>query len=448
MNAMLIHQWNKHRKHTQNCLQMHSHRHRALKICTLLLIAGLGFRQWLLPRVKRSSLMGMDDEKTKDGVKGLQKLEWQQTAGKCRTFPSSSHRGTFRDITIREYENRLRAHSQPEKIFGYFATIKTQNNAGQWEVYMTPIDFLRSMMPGIRQPDGLGLNGYRKMSREKAQELTFRSVPEDSIFYVLLPDGLLTFTDYLYLRMLMPMPEKFFEIGFRLFDPLGSDNLGMDGLSQLLKGVTVYERFKTNNSINHYFFGPKLDGKLNLNTFLKFKRKLVRDVLLIEFNLLRKSDGRKKRNENDPDTISEMSFGNMLLAYSSMPTHQKLATIQRIKEKYRKSDRGVTLEEFMAFFMFVQHIPTIDMALTYHFLAGADISRSTLKHISDIVVGVSLSSHIIDIIFTVFDTDNNDILGRSEFLQAVRHRMARKKRTKVSELFDMVVKCAGRAFLS
>jgi len=313
---------------------------------------------------------------------------------------------------------------------------------------MTPIDFLRSMMPGVRQPEGLGLNKYRKMSRKAAQELHFKSVPDDSIFYKLRPDGLLTFTDYLYLCMLMPMPEKFFEIGFSLFDPLENDNLTLDGLNQLLQGFTKNERLKTNNSINQYFFGPKLNGKLSLSAFLKFKRQLLQDVLLIEFNVLRKSDGTRKRNENDPDTISEMSFANLLLTYSSMPALEKIATIKRIKEKYRKSDRGVTLAEFMAFFKFVQQVPTIDMALTFHFLAGADISRSTLKHISDIVVGIPLSSHIIDIIFTVFDTDNNDILGRTEFLQAVSHRIVWKRRTKLMDIADIVFKCASRTLLS
>lgn len=30
------------------------------------------------------------------------------------------------------------------------------------EVFMTPDDFLRSMTPGIKQPDGLGLDQYKK----------------------------------------------------------------------------------------------------------------------------------------------------------------------------------------------------------------------------------------------------------------------------------------------
>ncbi|KAH8310454.1 hypothetical protein KR044_001420, partial [Drosophila immigrans] len=343
----------------------------------------------------------------------------------------------------REYENRLRKHSQPEKIFQYFATIKTLNHADQWELYMTPIDFLRSLMPGVRQPDGLGLNQYRRLSREDAQNLSFKCVPADSIFYELRPDGLLTFTDYLYLRMLLPLPDHYFEIGFRFLDRTGEDTLTLNDMYNLLKGVTAYTRFKDHNSINHYFFGPNLQGKLELEKFLSFKRKLTQDILLIEFNLLHNLNKKKKANKSGGEkrTISELAFSTILLAYAPLTRSAKMATQQRLKQKYKNSDDGITLEEFLSFFKFVQSIPTIDIALTYHFLAGADITRDTLKHVTQIVVGESLSAKIIDIIFTVFDTDNNGVLGRGEFLLAMRHRLTGMRKTNLVDLFQSICKC-------
>lgn len=58
-----------------------------------------------------------------------------------------------------EYENRIRAYSTPDKIFRYFATLKVypENEAHQpsnFEVFMTPEDFVRSITPGIIQPEG------------------------------------------------------------------------------------------------------------------------------------------------------------------------------------------------------------------------------------------------------------------------------------------------------
>ena len=57
-----------------------------------------------------------------------------------------------------EYENRIRQYSTPDKVFRYFATLQVAHPSGEsHEVYMTPDDFLRSMTPGIKQPDGKGI---------------------------------------------------------------------------------------------------------------------------------------------------------------------------------------------------------------------------------------------------------------------------------------------------
>lgn len=55
---------------------------------------------------------------------------------------------------IIEYENRIRQYSTPEKCFRYFATLHVQGPADQHEIYMTPDDFIRSITPGSKQPEG------------------------------------------------------------------------------------------------------------------------------------------------------------------------------------------------------------------------------------------------------------------------------------------------------
>ena len=52
-------------------------------------------------------------------------------------------------LQIREYEDRIRDYSTPDKIFRYFATLKVDS-----EVFMTPEDFVRSITPGMIQPEG------------------------------------------------------------------------------------------------------------------------------------------------------------------------------------------------------------------------------------------------------------------------------------------------------
>ena len=57
-------------------------------------------------------------------------------------------------MQIIEYENRIRDYSTPDKIFRYFATLKIVTSDGGSEVYMTPDDFVRSITPGMKQPEG------------------------------------------------------------------------------------------------------------------------------------------------------------------------------------------------------------------------------------------------------------------------------------------------------
>lgn len=58
------------------------------------------------------------------------------------------------NMQIVEYENRIRQFSTPDKIFRYFATLEVINPNNSHEVLMTPDDFLRSLTPGVLQPDG------------------------------------------------------------------------------------------------------------------------------------------------------------------------------------------------------------------------------------------------------------------------------------------------------
>ena len=68
----------------------------------------------------------------------------------------------FRDRKIIDYENRIRSFSTPDKIFRYFASYKVMSQPGSpGEIMMTPEDFLRSITPGLKQPDGVGLDQYK-----------------------------------------------------------------------------------------------------------------------------------------------------------------------------------------------------------------------------------------------------------------------------------------------
>ena len=74
-----------------------------------------------------------------------------------------------------------------------------------FQVFMTPADFLRSLTPGIKQPEGLGLDQFRKFDplTMKASDLGAGNVDTDSIFHRLGTSGLISFSDYIFLLTIL-----------------------------------------------------------------------------------------------------------------------------------------------------------------------------------------------------------------------------------------------------
>ena len=68
---------------------------------------------------------------------------------------------------------------------------------------MTPEDFLRSLTPGVKQPDGLGLDQYHKFDPSTKLTKLNANLREDSIFYHLGSHGLISFSDYVFLLTIL-----------------------------------------------------------------------------------------------------------------------------------------------------------------------------------------------------------------------------------------------------
>ena len=78
----------------------------------------------------------------------------------------------FKTRKLREYENKIRQYSNPDKIFRYFATVATVfPNGTREDIYMTPDDFVRSLtIDGDLQPEDCLIDKYRTV---KTSEVCF-----------------------------------------------------------------------------------------------------------------------------------------------------------------------------------------------------------------------------------------------------------------------------------
>lgn len=405
---------------------------------------GLDGFSWLMKKLKVDAASEVESDSSKSKEDGEDEDEEEEGKKKKKKVG-------FRDRKIIGYEDRIRAYSTPDKIFRYFATLKVVQNG---EIYMTPEDFVRSITPGIKQPDGLGLDSFRKFDLQRDQHETSSHISEDSIFYKLSEHGLISFSDYIFLLTVLSTPPRNFEIAFRMFDINGDGELDLEEFNmvqEIIRNQTSigmkHRDHTTTGSVDRgmssalvtFFFGKDGKKKLTHQEFLEFQRQLQREINRIEFERYAGEDG----------TISEKDFGNILLTYAGLPSKRMSRMLKRVRRKFKEESQGIEFEEYLAFWKFLKSINDVDTALSFYHLAGVSIDRETFRHVAKTVAKADLSEHIIDVVFTLFDENNDGELSNKEFVSVMKRRVMRglekPKDTGFVKLMNAMWKCATSA---
>ena len=183
------------------------------------------------------------------------------------------------------------------------------------------------------------------------------------------------------------------------------------------------------SAISKYFFGNNLEQRLTINRFLHFQETVQKELLTLEVSVYNKIwfiyfpiNCIKKifffhllkfeRKNPDPKTgnIAEVDFADLLVAYALFAEKKRLRMNKRVINKFvsghnNSMTAGISLDDYLNFFRFLQHINDVDIALAIYHIAGASIDQATLKHVAKTVAHVNLSDHLIDVVFTIFDDD-------------------------------------------
>ncbi|CAF4469697.1 unnamed protein product, partial [Rotaria sp. Silwood2] len=422
----------------------------------------------VLPVVETNHI-GSNDEKSKRDLSEETSKTTKKEKKEAKTKIS------FRDKKKIAYENRIRAYSTPDKIFRYFATAKIHSDENpDGIIYMTPDDFLRSITPGLKQPDGLELDKFHRYnlrvnSEEKLEHLNayiyYSDLNSDQISIFERIGGkqcLLTFSDYIFLVTLLSTPKRYFQIAFQMFDLDGNGNFDFDEFTKL-KGLireqtTIGQRHRDHSTtgnilretsiLNQYFFGENLDQLLTIDKFLQFYDQLQYEILQLEFH-------RATKCPNDKTRMTELDFATSLLAYSGLSDKHVKKMLKRVKKCYPIDDEtisiGISFKEYETFYNFLRNIHDIDIALTFYHIAGGAIDKQIFRHVAKTVNHIELDSHLIDVVFTIFDENEDQLLSYVEFIQLMKNRLERglqrPKDTAFMKLFSTMITCAKETYL-
>ncbi|XP_037086684.1 calcium uptake protein 3, mitochondrial-like isoform X3 [Pollicipes pollicipes] len=182
----------------------------------------------------------------------------------------------------------------------------------------------------------------------------------------------------------------------------------------------LQQKKKINTTLLVHFFGPKGDHELSYDEFKQFMENLQEEVLEIEFQEFAR--GYHK--------ISEVEFGKILLRYTYLRPDQYDLYIDRLVERMEETSlRGITFGEFRDFCNFLNQLEDFAIAMRMYTMADQPISQDEFLRAVKICTGKSLSDHVVDTVFCIFDEDGDGQLSYKEFIGFMKERRQRGFKT-------------------
>ncbi|XP_019647427.1 PREDICTED: calcium uptake protein 3, mitochondrial-like isoform X2 [Branchiostoma belcheri] len=335
--------------------------------------------------------------------------------------------------------------SDRERRFREFSSVEYKG-----QMYMTPRDFLESVTeerprPRIgRRPlmdDDVAFMLKKTPARNKGSTKFFRSMHEE---------GIISFTEYLFLLCILTKPHAGFNIAFNMFDTDGNQRVDKNEFMVLqeifrkkndkrkakeeAEGVSAVQKYDTlavlegrqkeaqlladgnvqDTTLLVHLFGAKGKDDLNFQEFYKFMDNLQTEILELEF--LEFARGMP--------TISEIEFAQILLRYTHLPDAAHDAIIERLKDRIPE-EKGITFDQFKPFFQFLNNLDDFAIAMQMYTFANQPVEQAEFKRAVKVSTGIDLAPHVINTVFQIFDEDGDGKLSHKEFISVMKDRIHR-----------------------
>lgn len=348
-----------------------------------------------------------------------------------------------REVQQQEVHSKL---SYREKRFLNFASVEYNGT-----VFLTPRDFLNAVTQDL-PTNQLKHNRITMSSADLEQMLkrtpTFNKSSKN-FFHDLDSDGIVSYTEYLFLLCILTKPEEGFKIAFNMFDTDRNGRvdkkefliletvMGRGRRKQLLKALEKAENVENevdkpiksvwgkshhrieksmkvqDTSLLIHFFGPKGDQSVTYEDFRRFMDNVQTEVLKIEFSKFARGKS----------TITELDFARMLLRNTTTAkSGDQRNYIERLNERLPK-DGNITFDQFRLFCRFLNTLDDFTIAVKLFTLADLPVSPAEFARAIKVSTGFALEPHLVDVIFKIFDTNNDGRLSYSEFIAIMKDRL-------------------------
>uniref|UniRef100_A0AC34GPK9 EF-hand domain-containing protein n=1 Tax=Panagrolaimus sp. ES5 TaxID=591445 RepID=A0AC34GPK9_9BILA len=344
-----------------------------------------------------------------------------------------------------EEENDMKL-SKRQQRFQDFASIEYNGTA-----YMSPQDFLDSLIN-----DEPKERVFRRVVKEEQVKKMLKKTPplrkgSSKLFRELGQNGIITYAEYVFMLTLLTKSQQSFNLAFLImFD---EDENSMIDKEEFLKvrslmlsmrsekkeiddaDCEIYPNFDYNARLFQRFGGssiPRLLEEIISSTkevhpilttsqssqIVRFYGNLQRELIEIEFQEF--SRGKSE--------ISPIEFAHLVLRYSIVDRSDQSPYIQRVSDR-TNDDQGISLEQFEQFSMFLNNLDDFTKAVRLFTAADLPVSRNEFIRAVKCSTGFDLDPKLVDMLYRIFDANNDDRLSYSEFIAIMNDRLHRGFKT-------------------
>ncbi|XP_034487193.1 calcium uptake protein 3, mitochondrial isoform X2 [Drosophila innubila] len=176
----------------------------------------------------------------------------------------------------------------------------------------------------------------------------------------------------------------------------------------------LQRRHQVSTTLQLHLFGKRGTGFINYDNFYRFMDNLQTEVLELEFNEFSKGQTH----------ITELDFAKILLRYTYLATDEYDVFLERLLHRV-KDEKGISFNDFRDFCHFLNNLDDFTIAMRMYTLADRAISKDEFGRAAKICTGYSLSEHLIDTVFAIFDADGDGLLHYKEFIAIMKDRLHR-----------------------
>ncbi|EFA06974.2 Calcium uptake protein 1 homolog, mitochondrial-like Protein [Tribolium castaneum] len=307
-----------------------------------------------------------------------------------------------------------------QQTFLKFATVEYKG-----QIYMTPSDFLSSVIelnPKMRR------NRRAKLTERQIQYIRARIPPQTKQFFSKLQNnGIISYTEYLFLLSLLIKPAADIEIAFKMLD---TDYNGVIDKEEFLVMETIFSRSwrqklatryetglenKLDTTLAIYFFGSDGTKVLSYQSFKLFVTNLQEEILQLEFSQFAHGT-----------FINDIDFAKLLVRYTYFDNYDNyIERLLATAEREPSRDQLITFEEFHSFMGFLHRLEDFYFATRYYAEEDSQITRKGFHDILKLLGRHDLTWHMIETVFNIFDVDGTGYVNYRDLFMVLNDRLNR-----------------------